>query len=133
MYCPSCGSEYREGFSRCADCDVDLVETLSPPPDTHSDPGDLVTILATGDPILLMTAKSLLDEAGIPSFTRGESMQDLFGMGRLGTGFSLVAGPMEIQVSEQRRQEAEELLREADLQQTVEEDDEEDESDREEE
>jgi hypothetical protein len=30
MICPNCQAEYREGFSRCADCDVDLVE---PSPD----------------------------------------------------------------------------------------------------
>jgi hypothetical protein len=29
MICPSCGSEYREGFTRCAECDVDLVETIT--------------------------------------------------------------------------------------------------------
>jgi hypothetical protein len=42
-------------------------------------------------------------------------MQDLFGMGRLGTGFSVIAGPMEIQVGALRAREAAELLREADL------------------
>lgn len=26
MYCPKCGREYRDGFYRCADCNVDLVE-----------------------------------------------------------------------------------------------------------
>ena len=25
MYCPQCKAEYRQGFTRCADCDVDLV------------------------------------------------------------------------------------------------------------
>ena len=25
-YCPSCGAEYREGFARCSDCDVELVD-----------------------------------------------------------------------------------------------------------
>lgn len=25
-WCPACGSEYREGFERCAECDVELVD-----------------------------------------------------------------------------------------------------------
>src|SRR5437016_438114 len=28
MFCPSCQGEYRAGFTRCADCDVTLVEAL---------------------------------------------------------------------------------------------------------
>ena len=28
MYCPQCNSEYREGFTRCVDCDLPLVEDL---------------------------------------------------------------------------------------------------------
>ena len=34
MFCPGCKTEYRSGFSRCADCDVPLVERL---PVTHDD------------------------------------------------------------------------------------------------
>ncbi len=30
MFCPKCKAEYRQGFTRCADCDVDLVEVLPP-------------------------------------------------------------------------------------------------------
>jgi hypothetical protein len=115
MFCPACGGEYREGFTRCDDCDVDLVETLPASRVEHAEPGGLETIFATGDPVVLLTAKSLLEEAGIPCITRGEGLQDLFGMGRLGTGFSLVAGPMEILVPGERRQEAAELLHEARL------------------
>ena len=38
MFCPVCKVEYRSGFSRCADCDVDLVEELSPsPPEKNAD------------------------------------------------------------------------------------------------
>lgn len=28
MWCPECKNEYREGITRCADCDVDLVDEL---------------------------------------------------------------------------------------------------------
>lgn len=127
MYCPSCGSEYREGFSRCADCEVDLVDAPPSPALADPDTGDVETVFSTGDPVALLTAKTLLDEAGIPYLTRGEGIQDLFGMGRLGTGFSVVAGPMEIQVGARRGREAMDLLRAADLE--VEEDDEDDEDD----
>lgn len=27
-WCPVCGSEYREGFTQCTECKVDLVESL---------------------------------------------------------------------------------------------------------
>jgi len=30
MFCPACGTEYRPGFTKCADCGVDLVEQLPP-------------------------------------------------------------------------------------------------------
>jgi hypothetical protein len=29
MFCPHCRQEYRPGFTRCSDCDVDLVSELS--------------------------------------------------------------------------------------------------------
>jgi hypothetical protein len=32
MFCPLCQAEYREGFTRCADCDVDLVPSLPSSP-----------------------------------------------------------------------------------------------------
>ena len=28
MICPACKAEYRQGFTRCADCDLDLVESF---------------------------------------------------------------------------------------------------------
>ena len=36
MYCPQCKAEYRQGFTRCTDCDVELV--YEPPP-SPSGPG----------------------------------------------------------------------------------------------
>ena len=31
MFCPQCRLEYRPGFTSCSDCEVELVEGLSPP------------------------------------------------------------------------------------------------------
>lgn len=31
MFCPHCGVEYRSGFKRCSDCNVNLVNELSEP------------------------------------------------------------------------------------------------------
>lgn len=30
MYCPQCRAEYREGFSHCSECEVELAEVLPP-------------------------------------------------------------------------------------------------------
>jgi hypothetical protein len=37
MFCPQCKAEYRDGFSRCSDCDVDLVARF-PVKSLHSAP-----------------------------------------------------------------------------------------------
>lgn len=34
MFCPNCRAEYREGYTRCSDCGVWLVE-VPPPPGLH--------------------------------------------------------------------------------------------------
>jgi hypothetical protein len=106
MYCPECRSEYREGFTTCVDCEVALVSEL--PPEDHAGES-LVTVFEESDPGSLALAHSLLDDAGIPHIGAGEGLQDLFGLGRIG-GFSIVAGPVQIQVPESRAQEAQELL-----------------------
>ena len=69
-----------------------------------------VTVLATGDPALLAVAKSLLEDADIPFFAKGEAIQDLVGLGRL-AGFNPAVGPVELQVAPENADEARELLR----------------------
>ena len=54
------------------------------------------------------------DEADIPFFAKGEGVQDLFGWGRLGTGFSLIAGPIALQVPADKADEAYALLKDLD-------------------
>jgi hypothetical protein len=39
MICPKCKAEYRPGFTRCADCDVELVESLPATGESGEAPG----------------------------------------------------------------------------------------------
>lgn len=109
MLCPQCRSEYREGFTRCEICDVPLVAVLAP---EAGDPShrELVTVFETGDPGLLALAHSILDEAQVPYLTQGEGVQDLFGLGRLGTGFSILTGPVHLLVERESEAVVRELL-----------------------
>lgn len=109
MICPECGGEYREGFTRCADCDVELVGELPPAPEEET-AGEPVTVLETGDPAALALAESLLRDAGIPFFAKGEYLQDLFALGRFGFGFSSVAGPVALQVAAEHAEAAAQIL-----------------------
>lgn len=63
MYCPNCRSEYREGFTHCSDCDVDLVAAL--PPDKRSHDVNPVKVYETGDASIIPLVQSLLEDAGI--------------------------------------------------------------------
>lgn len=79
-------------------------------PTAHAD--SLVTILTTGDPAILAYAKSLLAEAEIGFHEKGEMLQDLFGAGRIGTGYNLISGPIELQVELQNEKRARKILSE---------------------
>ncbi|HET6267123.1 MAG TPA: hypothetical protein VFG11_05340 [Acidobacteriota bacterium] len=76
MICPKCGAEYREGFTRCGDCNVDLIE-----PKTYKiteeelesgsfDPEDvedeLVVVLETAVPSLITEFEYKLERRQIP-------------------------------------------------------------------
>ena len=108
MYCPECGSEYREGFTTCVDCEVPLTE--APPPDVEVHPDlQFVTVFEGIDPAALALAESLLLEEKIPYFKKSEQVQDLFAMGRL-ISYNPVVGPILIQVPEQHAEAAFEML-----------------------
>lgn len=76
MICPQCQAEYRDGFSRCADCDIDLVPARENPA--------ALTALSVGDPEedpfcefwkgtddrLHAELLDILTEAGVPCKTR---------------------------------------------------------------
>jgi hypothetical protein len=126
MICPECGSEYREGFTHCNDCDVDLIEPVAGEPDA-----ELVKVWEGVNPAVLPLVESLLDEAQIEYMKRGEAVQDLFAAGRL-LGLNPVVGPVEFWVRVEFEQQARELLSGIDESHVVEEefDDDESEDDR---
>ena len=63
MFCPVCHAEYREGLTRCADCDIDLVATLPVAPE--DDAPEL--IWRGSDPVAFSRVLDVLSDAGIPS------------------------------------------------------------------
>jgi hypothetical protein len=86
MFCPRCKAEYRPGFTRCADCDVDLVWELPKnaiemrqtgedgeyrvaggPGDPNEDP--FCSFWKGDDPRVHAELCGVLDEAGIPHNT----------------------------------------------------------------
>ncbi len=77
LFCPNCKAEYRLGFTHCADCDVDLVESL---PEVPQDPDSTdVELVDIRSPISLWVGTSIkqvsivrkaLSAAGIQFNTR---------------------------------------------------------------
>jgi hypothetical protein len=106
MECPTCRQELdQDGV--CPNCSAD--------PAVQDPPGDptirLTTVFSAGDPALIALAKSLLDSEEIDYVVRGEGVQDLFGWGRVGSGFNVITGPARFEVREEDGPRARELLR----------------------
>lgn len=71
MFCPKCKTEYREGFSVCADCNIDLVSEL--PPEPEPEYIEYEEIMATYNPADVALIKSILDAEDIIYFFHGEN------------------------------------------------------------
>lgn len=104
MFCPQCRVEYRPGFTRCSDCDVDLVHELPragtnfsqtnpgvSPVDNEEDP--FCSFWQGDDGRLHAELCAVLDEAGIPHKTvrREDHLFNLknFPVFQIGVPFSL--------------------------------------------
>ena len=59
----------------------------------------LVTVLETGDAVLVAMAKAALDAEEIRYVAQGDTVQDFIGMGRFPAGFNAVTGPVRFQVA----------------------------------
>ncbi|MEO6696170.1 MAG: hypothetical protein ABIY50_01975 [Ignavibacteria bacterium] len=58
----------------------------------------LVPVFETGNEAVVAVVKSILDEAKIKFLVKGEGVQDLFGVGVIGTGFNPITGPVVFKV-----------------------------------
>ncbi len=72
MYCPACRTEYRVGFTVCADCGADLVPQLPPEPEAPKPIDDitLVEVFRTSERFQADAVLSVLDGEGIPGIVR---------------------------------------------------------------
>ena len=109
MFCPKCGVEYRPGFSRCTDCDVELSEKPLKKSREQELNEPLVRIYVCHNPAELPVVESLLTEAGVKFMVKGEQIQGMLGGGQVG-GTNLVV-PLEISVLTSDAEAAVELLR----------------------
>lgn len=71
----------------------------------------LVAVFETGNEAIVAVVKSLLDEAQIKYLAQGDGVQDLFGVGVIGTGFNPITGPVVFQVMPEDAEYARELLK----------------------
>ena len=110
MFCPKCDSEYQNGVTTCVDCEIDLV--MQRPTEDKPEYIKFVTVYETGNSAIISFAKSILESENISFHMKGEGVQDLFGGGRIGTGFNPIVGPVQIQVDEQKATLAKRLLSE---------------------
>src|SRR5260370_12111129 len=112
MFCPVCGGEYREGFTRCADCEVLLVEGPPPPrvrrhyegDEEDDDPHRLVPVLTSTDSSVVGAAFGRLDAMRLP-----HSDPELPRRGGLGYEDALPE-PVQILVARRLREDAERCL-----------------------
>ena len=86
MICPLCKSEYREGFIKCADCDVDLVDEISNQHESEFDPDEIVEILQLSNFTEISFVKSLLESENIICSSSGESVAGKIGGGNSDLG-----------------------------------------------
>ncbi|MGB3480041.1 MAG: DUF2007 domain-containing protein [bacterium] len=75
MFCPKCRAEYVAGITVCADCDVPLVDRLPEEGKYIHTKLKYVEVLITSNVGELVLVKSVLDDAGIEYFIRGEHLQ----------------------------------------------------------
>lgn len=67
MICPKCKAEYRDGFTRCSDCDIELVDKLSEEKDVivGVDYIEYELVMSTFNTMDITIVKSILEDNNI--------------------------------------------------------------------
>ena len=73
---------------------------------------ELVTVFQSADVALFALARAALDRAGVRYVAEGEGIQDLFGLGRLFSGYNLITGAPRLRVPPEEAERAREVLSE---------------------
>lgn len=74
----------------------------------------LVSVYKTGNQAIIAVVKSILDEAEIKYMAMGDNLQNLFGLGTIGTGYNILTGPVDFRVMPEDEEYAKELLKDID-------------------
>ena len=107
MFCPKCKAEYREGFSRCADCDVELVPELASEPKETLEYVDWVKIYTFTDRYEADLAQGLLEANDIEAVTYADDC------GSVDPALTYARG-VRLMVREEDIEKAKEILTDAD-------------------
>jgi len=104
MICPKCEAEYREGYTKCADCDIALVEADLTENNDSVELKEIIfkTVMTSFNQGEIALAKSLLESNNIQCFVQGESFNSLF----------RTSIPVSIKVPEEFSNQAKEVLKE---------------------
>jgi hypothetical protein len=81
MFCPQCKAEFRSGFTRCSDCDIELVDApLVDKTDSEQAPDAAPVVVATAkDPLEEEQIVSFLGAHGIPAEVSNPAFRQGYG------------------------------------------------------
>jgi hypothetical protein len=127
MFCPKCQSEYVEGITECADCQVPLVPEL--PAEEIPELGDFTVLRSYASRQDAELSKSLLEANGIDALIASDDAGGTVAGLELTEGVQLLVKPGDQQKAEELFQDLESLPPEEEGEETETDEDDDDEPD----